>query len=147
MRNLCGFFRTCVSIPWIGSNLFKSKWRRGYRVRYLRFQSPGSGQICLKCTAISFKDLAGKLVSIPWIGSNLFKIYLNLMKRLKRTVSIPWIGSNLFKVKQAGSTTCYCNKPFQSPGSGQICLNTSPLYGFRTRQLFGFNPLDRVKFV
>ena len=67
-----------VSIPFIGSNLFKF-------VNYVRlrlktsnkFQSPLSGQICLN-TAVEAAELFEiEIVSIPFIGSNLFKFNLS----------------------------------------------------------------------
>ena len=85
------------------------------------FQSPWSGQICLN-------DMAAKgaehiyIVSIPLIGSNLFKFKNSLSSQERGNVSIPLIGSNLFK---CGSSILDFEdmEMFQSPWSGQICLN------------------------
>ena len=109
-------------------------------------------------------------VSIPFIGSNLFKYIKGAAATVAaNTVSIPFIGSNLFKFKEAVGTICA--NTFQSPLSGQICLNristptsrhhslvSIPFIGSNLFKLqkqnkridvkdAGFNPLYRVKFV
>ena len=64
----------CVSIPFIGSNLFKLA-KKGLRAqgKSVEFQSPLSGQICLNAYVQAQNLIAEGYVSIPFIGSNLFK--------------------------------------------------------------------------
>ena len=120
---------------------------KGYYNIVVKFQSPLSGQICLNFKTTRQIDRGKRSVSIPFIGSNLFKFHhgmdrwrtnlvsipfigSNLFKCEERSsqtrqkyrhVSIPFIGSNLFKFKEAVGTICA--NTFQSPLSGQICLN------------------------
>ena len=88
------------------------------------FQSPWSGQICLNSFIKLYPNRERLLVSIPLIGSNLFKSrWDNSWFGWILCVSIPLVGSNLFKLG------LFINKKaskfmFQSPWSGQICLNS-----------------------
>ena len=91
----------------------------------LRFQSPRSGQICLNRRAGE-----GKFLSVTEAAR------FNPLDRVK-FVSIPFQT-----FRQA-----YKHAEFQSPRSGQICLNLD--FGTVKSDVLGlsFNPLDRVKFV
>ena len=61
----------------------------------------------------------------PLIGSNLFKLIEIILSVIIMYifVSIPLIGSNLFKSTAAMLASGLLEKSFQSPKSGQICLN------------------------
>ena len=142
-----------VSIPQIGSNLFKFNTLEELKTYVLNgFQSPRSGQICsnyaksgriantARQTVVSIPQIGSNLfkfrlyggrggqsfsVSIPQIGSNLFKFNSRKeMVCLSQFVSIPQIGSNLFKYTNLRKGRLYTTW-FQSPRSGQICSNST----------------------
>ena len=112
-----------VSIPQIGSNLFK--FEKEYIVSCLADVSiPQIGSNLFKFTINKNKHKRIHNVSIPQIGSNLFKWQCKERKlSLQYCVSIPQIGSNLFKLNLTQHALTVEQIKFQSPRSGQICSN------------------------
>ena len=84
-------------------------------------------------------------VSIPFIGSNLFKYWYNVViKGEKQQFQSPLSGQ--ICLNAAASVAANISLEFQSPLSGQICLNVNTMLN-DLRAIYGFNPLYRVKFV